>query len=214
MELLFICFKKRKVAAFIPIFLTGILIPLLCYHYSVRYAHEPEQMAREVLALLHTCVPLSAAWWIILLYQDFFGQEGNELLYYYYPQRELIKEYALVLAAYGALAGAVFIGVKRIARLPLFVLLQLEVETLCVAALTFFCTFFFLNTGGSLLITAAYCIYINLFDTLGLFQFMSVFPDREQYLLWDSKQMWCVLAAAAVLDVLGGLCMRYRRKYK
>lgn len=209
-------FKRCKGFVLLPIAVIGVVIPLMCRHYLVYYTGlgEPYQAVSKTIALLHTCVPMMIAWWIVLLFRDFFNSEGNELLYYFYSQWELFKEYLILVCVYGVIAVLVFLVVSRIVDIPFFVLGQLECETLCIAALSYFCAFLLLNTGGSLLVSIGYCVWLNLFDTLNLFGFMSVFPREEQYLVWNWKSVAAILAAAVVLNIFGILCMRFRRNYK
>ena len=189
-------FKRCKGFVLLPIAVIGVVIPLMCRHYLVYYTGlgEPYQAVSKTIALLHTCVPM--------------------MLYYFYSQWELFKEYLILVCVYGVIAVLVFLVVSRIVDIPFFVLGQLECETLCIAALSYFCAFLLLNTGGSLLVSIGYCVWLNLFDTLNLFGFMSVFPREEQYLVWNWKSVAAILAAAVVLNIFGILCMRFRRNYK
>lgn len=214
MHVLFTTIKKRKALILIPVFIIVVFIPLMCRHYTLRYADDPDEMLKNTLTLLHTCIPMLISWWIILLYQDFFSWEGNELLYYYYPQPKLLSLYGAALFAYGLMEAGVFAAVRHIIDLPLFVLGQLAAETLFVAALTYFFAFLLLNTGGSLLVSIGYCVYLNMFDTLNLFGFMSIFPRPEQFLIWDGARVKHTLIIAVILDIAGMICMKYRRKYK
>ena len=108
----------------------------------------------------------------------------------------------------------VFAVVGNMVDMPYFILGQLTAETLCVAAMTYFFAFLLLNTGGCLLVSIGYCVYINMFDTLDLFGFMSIFPRPEEFLVWDGGRVRDALVAAAVLNAVGVVCMKFRRKYK
>lgn len=214
MHVLLTTIKKRKALILIPVFVIGIFIPLMCRHYTVRYADNPDELVQNALTLMHTCIPMLISWWIILLYQDFFSWDGNELLYYYYPQPKLLRLYGTALLAYGLMEVAVFAAVRHIIDMPLFVLGQLAAETLFVAALTYFFTFLLLNTGGSLLVSIGYCVYLNMFDTLNLFGFMSIFPRTDEFLIWNGARIRHALIAAVILNAAGMVCMKYRRTYK
>lgn len=116
--------------------------------FLVRYVEEPERIVEEVIALLHTCIPMAGCWWIILLYQDFFEWEGNELLYYYHSWRQLIKEYIFVVAVYVGVSGFIVFCIQQTIEFPFFVIVQLSAETVFIASLTLFFSFLLQNTGG------------------------------------------------------------------
>lgn len=84
--------------------------------------------------------------------------------------------------------------------MPYFILGRLAAETLCEAALTYFFAFLLLNTRGCLLVSIGYCVYINMFDTLHLFGFMSIFPCPEEFLVWEGGRVRNALVAAVVLN--------------
>ena len=147
-SLLWARLRKRKAMIVIPIFIIGILVPIMCFYFSVLYVEEPERIVEEVIALLHTCIPMTGCWWIILLYQDFFEWEGNELLYYYHSWRQLIKEYIFVVAVYVGVSGFIVFCIQQTIEFPLFVIGQLSVETVFIASLTLFSSFLLQNTGG------------------------------------------------------------------
>lgn len=205
--------RKRKMMFLIPVLVLGIFVPLLLRHYTVMYAGYEEQIMWYALVLLHTCLPMLVSWWIVLLYQDFFGWDGNELLYYYYPCSMLVKQYAAAVIVYVILESAVFCGYRLIVPAPDFVLAQLVSETLCVASFTCLCAFLMQNTGASMLVSIGYCVYLNMIDRSGYFNFISVFPYPDAYMVWDAGRVENVLAAAAVCTAAVFVCMRYRRKY-
>lgn len=98
-------------------------------------------------------------------------------------------------------------------NMPYFILGQLSTETLCVVALTYFSAFLLLNTGGCLLVSIGYCVYIKMFDTLHVFGFMSIFPCLEEFLVWEVGSVRNALVVAIVLNAAGMVCMKFRRKY-
>lgn len=212
MSLLFI--QKRNPLILLPLFVIVLFVPLMCYHYTIRFADTPDEIVHNALTLMHTCLPLLISWWIILLFQDFFSWEGNELLYYYYSQPKLLCLYGVLLLVYGLAETAAFAAVRCIIELPLFILGQLAAETLCVAALAYFFAFLLLNSGGSLLISIGYCVYLNMFDTLNLFGFMSIFPRADAFLIQDGERIRHTLIAAILLNAAGMVCMKFRRKYR
>ena len=132
-SLLWARLRKRKAMIVIPIFIIGILVPIMCFYFWVRYVEEPERIVEEVIALLHTCIPMAGCWWIILLYQDFFEWEGNELLYYYHSWRQLIKEYIFVVAVYVGVSGFIVFCIQQTIEFPFFVIVQLSAETVFIA---------------------------------------------------------------------------------
>lgn len=205
--------RKRKTMFLMPILVLGVFVPLLIYHYTIRFGDDIDQVLYNTLTLLHTCLPMMVSWWIVLLYQDFFSREGNELLYYYYSYAMLVKQYAIAVVVYGMVEAAAFIGIIQIVELPFFVLGQLVSETLYIAAMTCLFAFLLLNTGGGLLISVCYCVFLNEFDTMGNFRFLSVFPGPDQFLVWDSGRIRNVLIVTAVFNAAVFLCMKYRRKY-
>ncbi len=213
-SLLWARLRKRKAIMVIPIFIIGIFVPIMCHYFSVRYVEEPERIVEEIIALLHTCIPMAGCWWIILLYQDFFVWEGNELLYYYHSWRQLIKEYIFVMAVYAGISGFIAFCIQQTIDFPLFVIGQLSVETVFIASLTLFSSFLLQNTGGSLLIVIAYCVYLNHFDSLGIFQFMSVFPRREEFLNFNVGLLRNALISSGIMSALGSECIGWRRGYK
>ena len=145
-SLLWARLRKRKAMIVIPIFIIGILVPIMCFYFLVRYVEEPERIVEEVIALLHTCIPMAGCWWIILLYQDFFEWEGNELLYYYHSWRQLIKEYIFVVAVYVGVSGFIVFCIQQTIEFPFFVIVQLSAETVFIASLTLFFSFLLQNT--------------------------------------------------------------------
>lgn len=214
MVLLLTNIRKRKLLILLPVLGAGIFVPLMCRYYCIHFADTPDEIIKNALTLMHTCIPMLVSWWIVLLYHDFFSWEGNELLYYYYSQPALLKQYVIVLLVYGLMETVVFAVVGNMVDMPYFILGQLTAETLCVAAMTYFFAFLLLNTGGCLLVSIGYCVYINMFDTLDLFGFMSIFPRPEEFLVWDGGRVRDALVAAAVLNAVGVVCMKFRRKYK
>lgn len=205
--------RKRKMMFLIPVLVLGVFVPLLLRHYTVIYAGYEDQLMWYALTLLHTCVPMLVSWWIVLLYQDFFGWDGNELLYYYYPCSMLAKQYVAAVIVYVVLESAAFCGYRLIVPAADLVLAQLVSETLCMAAFTCLCAFLLQNTGASLLVSICYCVYINMIDRSGYFDFISIFPHPDAYMAWDAGRTAGVLAAAAVCTAATFVCMRYRRKY-
>lgn len=214
MVLLLTNIRKRKRLVLLPVLGSGIFVPLMCWYYCVHFTDTPDEIIKNTLILMHTCIPMLVTWWIILLYHDFFSWEGNELLYYYHSQRALVKQYVIVLLVYGLMETAVFAVVQSMVDMPYFILGQLLAETMCVAAMVYFFAFLLLNTGGCLLVSIGYCVYINMFDTLNLFGFMSIFPRPEEFLVWNGGRVRNTLVAAAVLHAVGLVCMKFRRRYK
>ncbi len=213
-SLLWARIRKRKTMIVIPIFIIGIFVPIMSYYFSVQYVKEPERIVEEVIALLHTCIPMAGCWWIILLYQDFFEWEGNELLYYYHSLRQLIKEYIFVVAVYIGISGFIIFCIQQTIDFPFYLIGQLSAEIMFIASLTLFSSFLSQNTGGSLLIVLAYCVYLNHFDSLGIFQFMSVFPQREEFLYFNVGLLKNALISSGIMSVLGSACIGWRREYK
>ena len=118
------------------------------------------------------------------------------------------------MAVYAGISGFIAFCIQQTIDFPLFVIGQLSVETVFIASLTLFSSFLLQNTGGSLLIVIAYCVYLNHFDSLGIFQFMSVFPRREEFLNFNVGLLRNALISSGIMSALGSECIGWRRGYK
>lgn len=209
--------QKKKVMALIPLFVSFVLLPLMGLFFCYRYEGDTQGAVREFTLQMHVWIPLFSAWWGLVLFQDFFESGGNELLYLYHHPPYFLKIQCAAVLLYSFCIAACFLICRQICRqfIPLewFLVVQLLAESFFAAALAYFLYFAFLNTGAGLLIVAAYCIYLNLFDTLGMLDFISVFPKYSDITAENVRLIECSCLSALIFLVLGFLCSKFHKDY-
>lgn len=170
---------KKKIMFFLPLFVLGVVLPLLSVFFYRHYSGDYEEFISNITLQMHVWIPMCSVWWVILLFNDFFEDEGNELLYIYFRPKQLFAEHISIVILYVA-SIVVFFGLFRIfVPLEIFVSFQLIAESFVISSATYFLCFAFQKTGTGLLMAMVYCIYLNLFDTLKLLKFLSVFPESS-----------------------------------
>lgn len=206
--------KKKKMLFLIPLLVLGIVLPVLIAIIIHQNAGDVQMAKAEIFRQLHVWVPMFATWWTILVFQDFFEHEGNEILYLYHSPLQFLKDQCLVQLWYVMVVCVFFCAIYRSVGLEGFVLLQLLMESLFIGSLTYFLCFLFQNSGGTLLIVIAYSIYLNLFDSLKMFQFMSVFPEKLMRTQEDVRRIYACIILSLFFVTGGFVCSKIRRVYK
>lgn len=206
--------KRNTIMMSVPFFILFVFLPVLVALLYFFYKDNPEAFLRESVRHLHVWIPLFASWWSLLLVDDFFDDEGNELLYLDHRPLYFPAAWCVTTALYGIFTAVFFVVVKQILPVGFFLLAQLVVESIFMSFLSFALCFLFLNTGISFLAAVFYCVYLNLFDSLRLLSFLSVFPE-ESIATPQTVNLCRDAGLAAVLFFAGGfLCARFHRCYK
>lgn len=206
--------RKNKVMVLVPLLICCVALPAMGLFFRQQSENSMEEAVRALAIQLHVWIPVFSTWWGIALFHDFFESGGNELLYLYHRPAWFLKIQCVAMLAYSLCILACFIICRQILPLAWFLFIQLAAEAFFAAAFAWFLSFALLNTGVGLLTVAAYGIYINLFDTLGLMDFMSIFPKdslmtRENVRLAVCSVLWSLFFLA-----LGFFCSKFRREYK
>lgn len=206
--------KKKKLLFLVPFLVMGVLVPALIMLIIYQNGGDIWLARTDIFRQLHVWIPMFAVWWTILVFQDFFEHEGNEILYLYHSPVQLLRDQCLVLVWYIMTIGFFWLLFYRFAGFGEIVLIQLVLESLFIGNFSYFLCFFLQNSGGTFLIVLAYCIYLNLFDSLNLFRFMSVFPEDVVVAQTDVRRMY-MSAVLAVLFLMGGfVSSQLRHVYK
>lgn len=206
--------RKKKAMVLVPLLMLCILLPAMSLFFWRQNEGDMEEAVRIFTRQMHVWIPIFSAWWGLVVFHDFFESGGNELLYLYHHSPYFLKVQCMAMLLYSFCISACFLICRQIMPIEWFLLVQLTAEAFFTAALAYFLVFVFLNTGVGLLTVAAYCIYINLFDTLGMLDFMSVFP-KESFATPENIQLvGRSCQSALVFLVLGFLGSKFRREYK
>lgn len=206
--------KKKKLLFLVPFLVMGVLVPALIMLIIYQNGGDVLLARTDIFRQLHVWIPMFAVWWTILVFQDFFEHEGNEILYLYHSPVQLLRDQCLVLVWYIMTIGFFWLLCYRLTGLGETVLIQLVLESLFIGNFSYFLCFFLQNSGGTYLIILAYCIYLNLFDSLKLFQFMSVFPEGYAETQQDARRMY-MCAVLSVFFMIGGfVSSKLRHVYK
>lgn len=214
LRLTFARLQKKKVMALVPLVVSFVLLPVMGLFFCRQNEGDMEEAVREFTLQMHVWIPLFSAWWGLILFQDFFESGGNELLYLYHHPTYFLKIQCVAVLLYSFCIIACFLICRQFMPLEWFLVVQLTTEAFFAAALAYFLYFAFLNTGAGLLIVAAYCIYINLFDTLGMLNFISVFPKYSNNTTENVRLIGCSYLSALIFLVLGFLCSEFHKEYK
>lgn len=206
--------RKKGIKFLVPLFVLFVVLPVMGLIFRRHYADSPEQFLRVIVTQLHVWVPVFSSWWSLVLFHDFFESEGNELLYLYHKPVFFLQVQYLAILLYAVGIFLFFLVFQIIAPIDSFALPQLIAESFAISSLTYFLCFLLLNTGAAFLVPVAYSIYINLFDSLNLLSFLSIFPENS-FMTSENVKLIVYCCAAAVIFSFGGfVCSKYRRKYK
>lgn len=206
--------RKKGIKFLVPLLVLFVVLPVMGLVFRRHYADSPEQFLRVIVTQLHVWVPVFSSWWSLVLFYDFFESEGNELLYLYHKPVFFLQVQYLAILLYAVGIFLFFPVFQIIAPIDSFALLQLIAESFAISSLTYFLCFLLLNTGAAFLVPVAYSIYINLFDSLNLLSFLSIFPENS-FMTSENVKLIVHCCVAAVIFSLGGfVCSKYRRKYK
>lgn len=170
---------KKKIMFFLPLFFLGGVLPLLSVFLYRNFENDYEEFISNITLQMHVWIPMFSAWWGILLFNDFFENEGNELLYMYYRPVHLLVEQLFVSLLYVIALILFFSLFQHFVDVEKFLLVQLIAESLVISSAVYFLCFAFQKTGVGLLMAVTYCIYLNLFDSLKLLKFLSIFPESS-----------------------------------
>lgn len=206
--------RKKGIKFLVPLLVLFVVLPVMGLVFRRHYADSPEQFLRVIVTQLHVWVPVFSSWWSLVLFYDFFESEGNELLYLYHKPVFFLQVQYLAILLYAVGIFLFFPVFQIIAPIDSFVLPQLIAESFAISSLTYFLCFLLLNTGAAFLVPVAYSIYINLFDSLNLLSFLSIFPDNSSVTSENVKRIVHCCAAAVIFSFGGFVCSKYRRKYK
>lgn len=213
-RLTFACLRKKKGMILVPLLILWILLPVLCIFFRHQYEGNMEEAVRAFTSQMHTWIPIFSVWWGIALFQDFFESGGNELLYLYHHPPYFLKIQGTSMLLYNCCVAVCFLICRQFMSFELFLMAQLMAEAVFAGAFAYFLIFALLNTGAALITVAAYCIYINLFDILGLLDFMSVFPKDSFATSENIRLIGNTCLSALAFLVIGFLCSKFRREYK
>lgn len=205
---------KRKIMFLVPLFMMGVVLPLISVFFYRQNADLYETFVSDVVLQMHVWIPMLSAWWVILLFNDFFENEGNELLYIYFRPGQLLAEHILVTLLYGVCVVIFCVVFRMFVLFEIFVMVQLLAESFAISSAVYFLCFAIQKTGVGLLMAMAYCVYLNLFDYLKLLRFLSVFPESR---VADEKNVELVkscMIISVLFLVLGFLLSKFRRTFK
>ncbi len=213
-KLFWIRMTKNKIFFLIPFFLLVVVLPLLIYIMRIHGENRDLQVETEIMQQLHVWIPMFSSWWIIVYSNDFFSADGNELLYLFHKSQHIYVGELVCVIGYILCTMLVFPIYQRIYPIAGTVLWQVVIESVMIAAFMFFLSFALQNTGAALLIVIVYCVYLNLFDVLHMFDFISIFP--REYLLpeLDTTQVLRAIISGAVFWCGGMLTVKKNRIYK
>ncbi len=211
LQMYWIKMTKNKIMFWVPVIELVVILPMLIYIMS-RNEHRGElELANEIIRQLHVWIPLGAGWWSIVFANDFFSSDGNELLYLFHKTLHIVMGQGVSFFLYVICIIMAFPLYRMIFSMDWIVMWQVIMESLMIAGFTFFLSFFLQNTGAALLIIITYCIYLNLFDKLHMFDIISVFPTDCVFPAWESGLVIKTFVIAAVFWGLGGICVKKRR---
>lgn len=205
---------KNKIRFIVPIVVLLVLIPAMIGTIVSSSGNPDDVKMADVIRQLHVWIPLFSGWWSIVFTADFFSSDGNELMYLFHRQIYVFGGQMAALIFYLLLVCGGFCLYGEICPMEEVVLWQLLPESAMVCSLTFFICFLLQNTGAALMTSVLYCIYLNLFDTLNMFGFLSVFPRDMQSAVWDQGMAVKAIAGTIVFLSAGTLLFQVRRVYK
>lgn len=205
---------KSKVRSVVPIIVLFVFLPVLIGTIASTSSEPGDMQTVDMIRQLHVWIPLFSGWWTIVFAHDFFSVDGNELMYLYHRTTHILAGQIVGMLIYLFLVCVSFTLYDAIYPMEQEILYQLLLESMMVCNLTFFTCFLFQNTGAALMIIVVYCIYLNLFDALGMFRFLSVFPQKTLFTKWDNGMPGKALAGALVFCASGTALSKIRRVYR
>lgn len=213
-KLLFVLLKKSKLFFFVPLFILGVVLPFMCVFFYNHYNKDMQLFMQNIIIQLHLFIPLLSSWWTILILKDFYESDGNELLYLYYRPRHLLVVHCMSVVMYIGMIIVFFFIFQIFTNATIFFMYQLIVESLVVSSLVYFLCMALQNTGTGLLIVLSYCVYINLFDSLRVLTFMSIFPMNGEASSENIRLIEISLMITVVLLGGGYVFSKIRHVYK
>lgn len=204
---------KSKIRFIVPVVVLLFLMPAIVWTI-VSSGNSSDVRQADIIRQLHVWIPLFSGWWTIIFTTDFFSSDGNELMYLFHRQIYVFAGQLAAMAGYLLLVAGGFCLYGAICPMEEVVLWQLLFESAMVGSLTFFTCFLLQNTGAALMVSVLYCIYLNLFDPLNMFGFLSVFPREMQSAAWDPVLAVKAVAGTIVFLAGGTLLFQVRRVYK
>lgn len=205
---------KSKIRFIVPIVVLLVLLPVIIGTIVTSSGNSGDVKQAEIIRQLHVWIPLFSGWWTIVFTTDFFSSDGNELMYLFHKQFYVFGGQMAVLIIYLLLVSGGYCLYGAVCPMEEVVLWQLLLESAMVCSLTFFTCFLLQNTGAALMISVLYCLYLNLFDSLNMFGFLSVFPQEMQFAAWDPGIAAKAIVGTVVFLAGGTLLFRVRRVYK
>lgn len=205
---------KGKIRFAIPIIVLLVLFPVMIGTIMTGSGNSDDTKTVDLVRQLHVWIPLLSGWWTIVFTNDFFSSGGNELMYLFHNTVDIFIGQIASMMLYLVLVSGCFCLYNAMYPMEDAVLYQLLIESAMVCSLTFFACFLFQNTGAALMINVIYCIYLNLFDTLQIFSFLSIFPQDTLFVKWDTEIMIKTLVSAILFLVGGTVLSKVQRVYK
>lgn len=205
---------KRKWVAVLPLFVLYALLPGITIMFFYHYQDDYDKFLQVVIPQLHVWIPMMGAWWIIVLFHDFVDCEGNELLYLFHGTDYFLKTVVLVVVMYSMFGAPLCLFYEIKYETGMFLLLQLFLETVAIISFAFFLCFLLQNTGACFLIIVAYCLYMLLFDTTGILEFLSIFSKDANISTSNIIRLRNTGIVTGVFFCSGLVCSRIRCSYK
>lgn len=213
-ELTLQCLYKKKAIALFPILILYVLLPVLIKMFFYHFQDEYDRFLLLVTQQFHVWIPITGVWWIIVLFHDFVDCEGNELLYRLHGTKYFFCVAGFVIILHSIISAPLCIFCISKYEIGFFLMIQLFLETVTILSLAYFLCFFLQNTGACFLIIVAYCLYMVLFDTAGILDFISIFPCDNYGNEEEIIRLKNMGIATGIFLFLGTICSRIRRVYK
>lgn len=205
---------KNKIRFIVPFVVLLVLIPAMIGTIVSSSGNSGDVKLADIIRQLHVWIPLFSGWWTIVFTADFFSSDGNELMYLFHRQIYVFWGQMAALIFYLLLVFGGFCLYGVICPIEEVVLWQLLLESAMVCSLTFFICFLLQNTGAALMVSVLYCVYLNLFDSLNMFGFLSVFPREMQSVAWEPGIAVKAMVGTIVFLLVGTLLFQVRRVYR
>ena len=213
-ELFFLRLTKRKRMFSVPLVIIYFVLPILSFFIYKQKSDIYEEFVSAVVLQMHVWIPMLSSWWVILMFHSFFENEGNEVLYIHVRPLQFLLDYLGVFFLYSFFIVVFSLVFRFFVPYEIFVIGQLLAESLFISSAVFFMCFAVQKTGVGLLMAIAYCVYLNLFDYLKLFKFLSVFPESRGMDAPNLRLIKICIVGSMLCILMGTVLSKFRRAYK
>ncbi|MCD8142469.1 MAG: hypothetical protein LUD83_04225 [Clostridiales bacterium] len=173
-------FRNERVLYGIPLFMDGVLLPLIIWFFLNRFGAADSSYT--ITNLFQTLIPICAVWWVYLVIKESLEGNGREVLYAYEPGRTGIPLRCLIAMLWYLLHTALLFLLLAGRFWSLGVQIGMAQEWLRIGAQSiFFAAFFYFlciltrSSGASMMLTLIYYFMTAFFSQDNLFSVLSVF---------------------------------------